>query len=83
MYRIIFENWTIDDAVKEMKQGVTVIILFGRTLTDYLHLNKMDSTATVESILDILSGIFNLVNVGLTVPSQSPTLISCLNLNQK
>ena len=38
MYRIIFENWTIDDAVKEMKQGVTVIILFGRTLTDYLHL---------------------------------------------
>ena len=38
MYRIIFENWAIDDAVKEMKQGVMVIILFGRILTVYLAL---------------------------------------------
>ncbi len=38
MYRIIFENWAIDDAVKEMKQGVMVIILFGRILTVYLPL---------------------------------------------
>ena len=51
MYRIIFEHWAIEDAVKEMKQGDMAIISFGKNI-DHLFTPenvKWDSTTTFKS----------------------------------